>query len=157
MINLTAIHHTNNLNLRPNDVTIHKRTALLHYVHGGDEGVILRMRLPCIVTLPPTIPIMVTAAAATADLSTTANTTVADSTVMASANAFKLATSNISAFFFHRRPGSLWGRGGRRTGILNLNLDAERVTMHAHNAWALSRGTALLDEGTLVTLPGHCS
>ena len=25
--------------------------------------------------------------------------------------------------------------------ILNLNLDAERVTMHAHNAWALSGGT----------------
>ena len=32
--------YTNNLNLRPNDVAIHKRTARLHDVHGGDEGVI---------------------------------------------------------------------------------------------------------------------
>ena len=55
---------------------------------------------------------------------------------------------------FHVRPGNLWGGGGRRTGILNLNLDAEWVIMHAHNAWAPSGGTALLDKGTLEALPG---
>ena len=38
--------YTNNLNLRPNDDVIHKCTARLHNVHGGDEGVILRAWLP---------------------------------------------------------------------------------------------------------------
>jgi hypothetical protein len=32
--------------MRPNDVAIHKCTTRLHDIHGGDEGVILRTRLP---------------------------------------------------------------------------------------------------------------
>ena len=38
--------YTNNLNMRPNDVAIHKCTTRLHDVHGGDKGEILRTRLP---------------------------------------------------------------------------------------------------------------
>jgi len=38
--------YTNYLNMRPNDVAIHKCTTRLHDVHGGDEGVILCTRLP---------------------------------------------------------------------------------------------------------------
>ena len=34
------------LNMRPNDVAIHKCTTRLNDIHGGDEGVILRTRLP---------------------------------------------------------------------------------------------------------------
>ena len=37
---------TNYLNMRPDDVAIHKCTTRLHDIHGGDEGVILRTRLP---------------------------------------------------------------------------------------------------------------
>jgi hypothetical protein len=38
--------YTKNINMRPNDVAIHKCTTRLHDIHGGDEGVILRTRLP---------------------------------------------------------------------------------------------------------------
>ena len=38
--------YANYLNMRPNDVAIHKCTTRLHDIHGGDEGVILRTRLP---------------------------------------------------------------------------------------------------------------
>ena len=102
---------------------------------------------------------MVTAAAAAADSSAAAAATAAVSTVIASANAFKLKACHVrhECLCFHVLPGNLWGGGGRRTSVLNLNLDAEWVTMHAHNAWALSGGTAHLDKGTLVTLPGHFS
>ena len=38
--------YANYLNMRPNNVAIHKCTTRLHGVHGGEEGVILRTRLP---------------------------------------------------------------------------------------------------------------
>jgi hypothetical protein len=66
---------------------------------------------------------MVTAAAAAAGSSATADATAAaDSVVIASANAFILATSNMRSFIF--------------TSVLVINLDAEWVIIHAHNAWA---------------------
>ncbi len=38
--------YTKNINMRPNNVAIHKCTTRLHDIHGGDEGVILCTRLP---------------------------------------------------------------------------------------------------------------
>jgi hypothetical protein len=38
--------YTNYLNMRPNDVAIHKGTTRLNDIHDGDEGMILRTRLP---------------------------------------------------------------------------------------------------------------
>ena len=38
---LLQLTYTKYLNMRPNDVAIHKCTTRLHDVHGGDEGVIL--------------------------------------------------------------------------------------------------------------------
>jgi hypothetical protein len=38
--------YTNNLDLRPNDVAIHKCTACLDDVHGRVKGAIMRARLP---------------------------------------------------------------------------------------------------------------
>ena len=45
-LSTVRLTYTNNLNVRPNNVVIHTYTARLHNVHGGDEGVILRARLP---------------------------------------------------------------------------------------------------------------
>jgi hypothetical protein len=38
--------YTKNINMRPNNVAIHKCTTCLHDIHGRDEGVILCTRLP---------------------------------------------------------------------------------------------------------------
>ena len=97
---LLQLTYTNNLDLRPNNVAIHKCTARLHNVHGRDKGVILHARLPRFVIPPTVISIMVSAAVASADSSAAAAATAADSAMMASENVVKLATSDMSAFVF---------------------------------------------------------
>jgi hypothetical protein len=100
---------------------------------------------------------MVTAAAAAVDSSAAADATAAADSVIFLCKCLQACHIRHEIFCINVGLGNLWGGGGRHTGVFNLNLDAEWVIMHAYNAWAPSGGTALLDKGTLVALPGHCS